>query len=193
MADRLTPRIPGTPRTPGTDQVVLGEDWSSAVYGALSAADVRQIGYVPDGGLSGLLGLCEGDARMRTILLSSEQEGIGLMAGAWFGGQRGCLMMQTSGVGNCINVLSLIRTCKIPLLMLVTMRGEWGEANPWHFPMAQGCATHLERAGVMVQRVEAAEAAGATVAAAATLVYEAGAAAAVLIAQRVVGAKSFED
>jgi sulfopyruvate decarboxylase alpha subunit len=178
---------------PITDEVGSGDSWSGDVYRVLSAADVRQIGYVPDGGLIGLLGLCEADARMRGILLSSEQEGIGLMAGAWLGGQRGCLMMQSSGVGNCINALSLVRTCKVPLLMLVTMRGEWGEANPWQVPMGQGCAAHLERAGVMVHRVEAAEAAGATVAAAATLVYEAGAAAAVLIAQRVVGAKSFED
>ena len=58
-----------------------------------------------------------------------------LAAGAWLGGQRAALLMQSSGVGNCINMLSLTRTCRFPMLMFITMRGEWEEFNPWQVPM----------------------------------------------------------
>ena len=74
---------------------------------------------------------------MTAVVLTTEEEGIGLLAGAWLGGERGVLLMQSSGVGNCINMLSLIEICRLPLLMLVTMRGEWGEFNPWQMPMGQ--------------------------------------------------------
>ena len=58
-----------------------------------------------------------------------------LAAGAWLGGERAALLMQSSGLGNCVNMLSLARTCRFPLLMLITMRGEWEEFNPWQVPM----------------------------------------------------------
>ncbi|MDE0993138.1 MAG: phosphonopyruvate decarboxylase, partial [Rhodospirillales bacterium] len=57
--------------------------------------------------------------------LTTEEEGIGYLAGAWLGGQRGALLVQSSGAGNCINTLALNATTRIPLLMLVTMRGGW--------------------------------------------------------------------
>ena len=63
--------------------------------------------------------------------------------------------MQSSGVGNCINMLSLVAECRFPLLMLVTMRGEWGETNPWQVPMGQNTAAVLEHSGVIVQHVDA--------------------------------------
>ena len=58
------------------------------------------------------------------------------------------LLLQSSGVGNCINMLSLAAECRIPLLMLVTMRGEWGEFNPWQVPMGQATPAALEAMGV---------------------------------------------
>ncbi|MBT7292747.1 MAG: phosphonopyruvate decarboxylase, partial [Rhodospirillaceae bacterium] len=106
-------------------------DWGEGAHKALAEAGVRQLPYVPDGGLDGLLRRCEQDNQMRPTMLSSEQEGIGVAAGAWLGGERSALLMQSSGVGNCINALSLVRTCRFPLLMIVTMRGEWREFNPW--------------------------------------------------------------
>ncbi len=60
-----------------------------------------------------------------------------MLAGAWLGGVRGVLLMQSSGVGNCVNLLSLVQECRFPLLMIVTMRGEWGETNPWQVPMGR--------------------------------------------------------
>jgi sulfopyruvate decarboxylase alpha subunit len=166
-------------------------DWGQGAYAALAEAGVRQLPYVPDSGLNTLLGLCEADNRMRPTMLSSEQEGVGVAAGAWLGGERAALLMQSSGVGNCINALSLVRTCRFPLLMIVTMRGEWREFNPWQLPMGQNAGAHLAQAGVIVERVETPEAADAMVAAAAALAFETMSAVAVLIAQRAIGVKHF--
>ena len=77
-------------------------------------------------------------------MLTTEEEGIALAAGAWLGGQRSVLLMQSSGVGNCINMLSLSAICRFPLLMLVTMRGEWAEFNPWQVPMGRATQPALE-------------------------------------------------
>ena len=100
------------------------------------------------------------------VSLTSEEEGMALAAGAWLGGQRAALLMQSSGVGNCINMLSLTKSCRFPLLMLVTMRGEWAEFNPWQVPMGKGTQAALELMDVLVYRVEKAEEAAETVAAA---------------------------
>ncbi len=169
----------------------MAASWGEDAYRALSDASVGQVGYVPDAGLSTLLSLCERDDAMRCVLLSHEQEGAGLLAGAWLGGVRGALLMQSSGVGNCMNALSLIRTGRFPFLTIVTMRGEWGETNPWQLPMGQTAATHLETSGVTVLRVDDAADTYETVAAAAVLAFENQAAIAVLIGQRVIGAKDF--
>src|SRR6187401_1156790 len=111
------------------------ETWQDGVYGALKGANVRQIGYVPDAGHARLIERAHADNDMAAVVLTTEEEGIALSAGAWLGGQRTALLMQSSGVGNCINMLSLIRACRFPMLMLVTMRGEWEEFNPWQEPM----------------------------------------------------------
>ena len=165
--------------------------WPVAVYGALGAQDVRQVAYVPDAGLTELLGLCAADGAMDMVPLTTEEEGVALLAGAWLGGQRGVLLMQSSGIGNCVNMFSLIRVCRFPLLMLVTMRGQWGEANPWQVPMGQIAPEVLRLTGALVFPVERAEEAGETVAAAGRMAFESSAAAAVLISQRVIGAKTF--
>jgi sulfopyruvate decarboxylase TPP-binding subunit len=141
--------------------------------------------------LDALLQFCVDDNLMNPVLLSSEQEGVGVAAGAWLGGERAALLMQSSGVGNCINALSMIRTCRFPLLMIVTMRGEWREFNPWQLPMGQGAAAYLEQSGVIVKRVEDGDMAGEMVAGAAALAFETMSAVAVLIAQHVVGVKKF--
>ena len=166
--------------------------WGVHAHRALGAAGVRQVGYVPDGGLSELLRLCAADEAMRTVLLAHEQEGPALVAGAWLGGERAALLMQSSGAGNCVAALSLIRTCRFPFLGIVTMRGEWGETNPWQLPMGQGTPAHLEQCGVMVSRVDDAAETFETIAAAAAIAFESQAAAAVLIGQRVIGAKDFD-
>jgi sulfopyruvate decarboxylase alpha subunit len=166
--------------------------WGKHAHEALTAANIRQVAYVPDAGLSELLALCASDQSMRTILLAHEQEGAGIVAGAWLGGVRAAFLMQSSGVGNCMNALSLIKTCRFPFLAIVTMRGEWREANPWQLPMGQGAAAHLEQCGVIVSRVDDRSEAYEKIGAAAALAFENQAATAVLIGQRVIGAKSFD-
>ena len=165
--------------------------WPEAIYGALGDLGVRQVGYVPDAGHARLIELCQADAAMRAVALTTEEEGIALLAGAWLGGARGVLLMQSSGIGNCVNMLSLNQSCRLPLLALITMRGEWGEFNPWQLAMGQAAAEVLRIAGVVVQRLEQAERAGETVAAAGRIAFEGQIPVAVLIAQRLIGAKSF--
>src|SRR5258708_39448739 len=80
--------------------------------------------------------------------------------------------MQSSGVGNCINMLSLAKSCRFPLTLLITMRGEWGEFNPWQVPMGSKTQPALELMDVLVYRVERAEEAGETVAAALDMAFK---------------------
>ncbi len=165
--------------------------WPEEIFAALAAQDVRQVAYVPDAGHKELIERCAAEHTITTVPLTTEEEGVALLAGAWLGGQCGALLMQSSGVGNCINMLSLARTCRFPLLMLVTMRGQPGEFNPWQLPMGETAAPVLELAGCRVFDLDDAAEAGATVAAAGRAAFEGPAAAAVLIAQRVVGMKTF--
>jgi sulfopyruvate decarboxylase alpha subunit len=165
--------------------------WPEAIHRALSELGVRQVAYVPDAGHARLIELCQADAALTTVVLTTEEEGIALLAGAWLGGQRGALLMQSSGVGNCINMLALNQTCRLPLLMLVTMRGEWGEFNPWQLPMGQSARAALEVAGVLTERLTEPAAAYDTVRAAGSMAFEAQLPLALLLAQRLIGAKSF--
>jgi sulfopyruvate decarboxylase alpha subunit len=168
------------------------DTWPDDIYAMLVEEKIRQVVYVPDAGHTRLIDRCRADPAMRTVVLTTEEEGIGVLAGAWLGGERGVLLMQSSGVGNCINMLSLATVCRFPLLMLVTMRGEWGEFNPWQIPMGKGTGPILEQAGVLVHRIEHAADAAETVQAAARIAFSSDRAAAVLISQRVIGTKSFK-
>jgi len=167
-------------------------DWPRDIHEVLRSNRVRQVSYVPDAGHRRLIELCHADKRMTVVPLTTEEEGIALAAGAWLGGERSGLLMQSSGVGNCVNMFTLATHCGFPLLMLVTMRGEWGEFNPWQVPMGQATQDTLERSGVRTFRVDRAEETGATVDAAARLAFNSNAVAAVLIAQRMIGTKTFE-
>ena len=168
-------------------------DWPAQVHGELAAAGVRVVGYVPDAGHKRLIELCQADRNMRTVVLTTEEEGIGLAAGAWLGGEKTVLLMQSSGVGNLVNALGMVQVCRFPLLMLVTMRGEQGEFNPWQVPMGQSTARVLETMGVAVRQAGEPETVAAHVHTALRLAFEAQAAEAVLIAQRVIGIKSFQE
>ena len=164
-------------------------DWRDGIFAALKAAHIRQVGYVPDAGHTRLIELCRADPAIAAVSLTSEEEGIGLAAGAWLGGQRAALLMQSSGVGNCINMLGLAKSCRFPLLMLVTMRGEWAEFNPWQVPMGSTTRAALELMDVLVYRAERAEEAAETVAAALDIAFNGSLATAVLLSQKMIGAK----
>jgi sulfopyruvate decarboxylase alpha subunit len=167
--------------------------WPDAIHGVLRAADIRHVAYVPDAGHTRLIELCRADPAMIATVLTTEEEGIGLLAGAWLGGERGVLLMQSSGVGNCINMLSLATSCAFPLPMIVTMRGEWAEFNSWQIPMGQVVEPALTLVGTLIHRVERAEDAAPAVDSAVKLAINAQRPTAVLLSQRMIGAKAFKD
>jgi len=165
--------------------------WPQDIYDAFKRIGIRQVAFVPDAGHTQLIKSCEADKNIKTVSLTTEEEGVAMLAGTWLGGERGALLMQSSGAGNCINMLGIIQECRFPLLMLVTMRGEWGEFNPWQLPMGQSTADILGRAGSAVHHVDNAARVGETVFAGAQMAFSTGRAVAVLIGQRVVGFKDW--
>jgi len=165
--------------------------WPGQIYRVLKDAGVAQASYVPDAGHTKLIQLLHADPGIATTVLTTEEEGVALSAGAWLGGQRSVLLLQSSGVGNCINMLSLMATCRFPLLAIVTMRGEWAEFNPWQMPMGRATPAALELMGVKVMRVDEAEQAAETVASAATLAFDSDQQIAVLLSQRMIGRKKW--
>lgn len=183
-----------------TDELVAGgkplagsRAWSHEIYDVLKHFDVRQVAYVPDGGHADLIRRLHADSGIRAITLTTEEEGVALLAGAALGGQRGALLMQSSGVGNCINMLSLVEMCRLPFLALVTMRGEWGEFIPWQVPMGSATQGAFELMGVQVLRARKPEEVRETVFAAAQMAFLGGTATAVLLSQQLVGAKVFVE
>ncbi len=165
--------------------------WQESVFRALKAARVSVVGYVPDAGHAHLIKSAHADPEIDTVVLTTEEEGIALSAGAWLGGKRSVMLMQSSGVGNCINMLSLPVTCRMPFFTLVTMRGEWGEFNPWQVPMGTATPHVLTQAGVHVRRADHADDVAEMVGASAALAFDSHIPVAVLFSQRLIGAKVF--
>ena len=166
-------------------------DWHQAIFAVLKEQSITVVAHVPDAGHAPLLEACRQTSAMDTITLSTEEEGIGLLSGAWAGGRKGVLLMQSSGVGNCINALALPGICRIPFLTIVSMRGEWGEFIPWQVPMGRATPAVLEAMDVQLFRVDYPAEVGETVAAAANFSFNTRRSAAVLLSQKLIGAKQF--
>jgi sulfopyruvate decarboxylase alpha subunit len=173
------------------DRAPADADWPAQVHRLLKAARIRQVSYVPDAGHTALIRMLAGDPEIVSNVLTSEEEGIAIATGAWLGGRRSILLMQSSGVGNCINMLSLATMTRTPLLMLVTMRGEWAELNPWQVPMGLATTPALAAIGVRVMRAETPRDLVETVESAATLAFDAEQQIAVLLSQRLLGRKTW--
>lgn len=166
-------------------------DWHDQIFETLQDHDVRQVYHVPDAGHGRLIETCQKSNSIRTLALTTEEEGIPLAAGAWLGGQRSVLLMQSSGVGNTINLMGMTKTLRFPFLTLITMRGDYGEFNSWQYPMGQGTPRVLEAMGVLLYSVDAADEVKATVDAAARSAFNGGQAVAVLLRQKLIGIKNF--
>ncbi len=165
--------------------------WQESLFGVLKANGVKLVSYVPDAGHAHLIARAHQDESMRAVALTTEEEGVALACGAALGGTRAVLLMQSSGVGNCINMFSLLASGRFPFLTLVTMRGEWGEFNPWQVPMSKATQTVMEAMGLSVYRVDQADAVVETVDAAARFAFESDQAVAVLLSQRLIGRKQW--
>jgi sulfopyruvate decarboxylase alpha subunit len=172
---------------------VLDRPWQKEVFEVLRDGGVRQIAYLPDAGHSYSIRRAIESPDIHDILLTTEEEGVGVVSGAWLGGQRAVLLMQSSGVGNCVNMFSLLDSCRFPFLALVTMRGEYAEFNPWQAPMGRRTRDVLELMGIQVHRADAPEEVRETVGAALDSAFLAGQRVAVLLGQRLIGRKRWED
>jgi sulfopyruvate decarboxylase alpha subunit len=165
--------------------------WQDEVYDLLRQNNVTQFAYVPDAGHKILINRSLADPDVHAVALTTEEEGVALVAGADLGGARAVLLMQSSGVGNCINMLSLISGGQFPFLTLISMRGDFGEGNPWQYPMGQATVPVLEAMGVLCLRADTPAEVLSVVDAAITMVFQSGRAVAVLFTQKLLGAKKF--
>lgn len=177
--------------TTETNRVAQHEDWRDATYELLKQRGVTQFAYVPDAGHKRLIELAQADTEVHAVALTTEEEGIGLLAGADLGHARGVLLVQSSGMGNCINFLSLVKVARFPFLVLLSMRGDFGEANPWQFPMGLAVEPILQEMGVMTLRADSPDEVVDVIGAASTMVFSGGESVAVLFTQRLLGAKKF--
>jgi len=166
--------------------------WQKDIFQAIKHAGVQQVAYVPDAGHSYVIQSAIADPEITDVALTTEEEGVAVAAGAWLGGQRAVLLMQSSGVGNCINMFSLLSAADIPFVTIVTMRGEYAEFNPWQAPMGRATQAAMELMGIHVMRVRRPEDAQEVVSAALDGAFMAGARIAVLIGQDVIGRKKWE-
>ncbi len=165
--------------------------WQERIFGLLKAAEVRQVAYVPDAGHAHVIRRAQADPDMRAVVLTTEEEGVALAAGAWLGGERAVLLMQSSGVGNCVNMFSLLASADVPFVTLVTMRGEHAEFNPWQVPMGRAADEVMTAMGLAVHRVDRPEDVEDVVGAALDAAFRGGQRVAVLLSQRLIGRKQW--
>jgi sulfopyruvate decarboxylase alpha subunit len=168
-------------------------DWPAAVHRTIVDEGVRLVAYVPDAGLKRLIQLVHDDASLMPVPLTTEEEGVGLAMGAWLGGKKCIVLLQSSGVGNLVNALGAIREGGFPFFMLVSMRGEEGEFNPWQVPMGGAAPSVLREMGVDVRRVGEAAQAAPAVSAALGDAFGMDRAVGVLLSQSLIGIKSFQE
>jgi sulfopyruvate decarboxylase alpha subunit len=183
----FNPLIGSSLHSPST----INSSWPDAIYAQFQRVGIRQVGYVPDAGHSRLIALCRDDPNIADVVLTTEEEGVGLVAGAALGGQRAALLMQSSGVGNCINMFSLLRNCGFGCLVLVTMRGEFGEFNQWQVPMGSITADVLRLAGFLTYRAEQPEQVDEIVGAGCDMAFNGDLQVAILLSQRLIGPKQW--
>jgi sulfopyruvate decarboxylase alpha subunit len=166
--------------------------WQVAIFKVLKDGGVRQIAYVPDAGHAHAIRCAADDPDIEDTVLTTEEEGVALCAGAWLGGQRAVLLMQSSGVGNCVNMFSLLAAADFPFFTLVTMRGEHAEFNRWQGPMGKATQAALELMGIHVMRASRPEEVEHVIAAGLHAAFEGGDKVAVLLSQSLIGRKTWE-
>ena len=170
----------------------MPDAWTAEAHRLFKEFNIKTVGYVPAAGLTAVINSCEADNDINAVVMTTEEEGIGLSAGAWLGGDKSAVLMQSSGVGNTVNAIaSIITSCQFPLFMIVTMRGQFGESNPWQIPMGQAVTPVLKSLGVHVFEVETDKEAAEAIEAGLKMAFVSNAAVAVLIGQKLIGAKSF--
>jgi sulfopyruvate decarboxylase alpha subunit len=102
--------------------------WYEIVVKVLKENDVRLIAYVPDNVISPLIKLLHADSYFTVVCPAREEEAVGIVTGAYMGGIRGIVLMQTSGFATIPNALaSLACPFQIPVVMMISERGALGD------------------------------------------------------------------
>ena len=123
--------------------------WSKHVADALRRNDIRLFATVPDYIVSHVLEHLWADPACTVVTATREEEALGILSGGWLGGQRGALLMQNSGLGNSVNALaSLCVASQIPMVLVISHRGDLGEFNPAQVPMGQATGPVLDALGI---------------------------------------------
>lgn len=170
----------------------LAPEWQKSIFRILKEGGIQQVAYVPDAGHAHVIRSAIQDPDIQDIVLTTEEEGVALACGAWLGGQRAVLLMQSSGVGNCVNMFSLLKSADVPFFTLVTMRGEYAEFNPWQNPMGRTTQAAMELMGIHVLRVNHPDEIDDVVSAGLDAAFQAGDRVAVLLSQSLIGRKKWE-
>lgn len=166
-------------------------EWSGVMFDMFRDSGIKLFAHVPDAGNDRLIALAEEHNETRAILLTTEEEGVAICAGADLVGERAVLCMQSSGLGNCPNYLSLAKGARFPLLMMISMRGDYGEQNPWQYPMGDAVEPILRAMGVQIFKVERRDDLEKAVNAAVNASGKGAQAAAIVLSQKFLGAKGF--
>ena len=140
-------------------------DWAIGVSAGVHAAGCRDVVYVPDNPLSHILRILVAEyPEIRLALATREEEAFGIAAGLYLGGRRPAVLLQSSGLGNSLNaVTSLLLPYRIPVLTIVSMRGDEGEWNAAQMPMGRAVRAILDSIGVPHATVASGETARETV------------------------------
>src|ERR1700676_4404906 len=162
-----------TPRPALHSPTNIETSWPNAIYAHFQRVGIRQVGYVPDAGHSRLITLCKDDPNIAA------------------GAQGAALFMQSSGVGNCVNMFSLLRNCGFGCVVVVTMRGEFGEFNPWQVPMGTITGDVLRLARFLTYGFESADAVDDIVGAGCDMPFDGNLQVAILLSQRLIGRKQW--
>ncbi|MDH3739876.1 MAG: thiamine pyrophosphate-binding protein [Alphaproteobacteria bacterium] len=166
-------------------------EWPGVMFDNLRDAGIKLFTHVPDAGNDQLIAIAEEHNETDALLLTSEEEGIAICAGADLAGQRAILCMQSSGLGNCMNYLSLAKGARFPVLMMISMRGDYGEQNPWQYPMGEAAETLLKSMGIQIFKVEERGDLERATVAAVDASGKGAHAAAIVLGQKFLGAKGF--
>lgn len=130
-------------------------DSTDVIYNGLKDAGINFIVSVPCANLKKLLNLVEEDDEIRHVPVTREEEGFGICAGAYMGGMKPAILMQNSGLGNSVNVLaSLNKLYKIPILIIISHRGTFGEGVYGQVPMSKATTKVFDSLDISYQKIE---------------------------------------
>jgi len=127
------------------EERVADPSWFKHMADVLRRNDIRLFATVPDYIVSHVLEHLWADPACTVVTATREEEALGILSGAWLGGQRGALLMQNSGLGNCINTLGSFNVAsQLPVVLVISHRGDLGEFNPAQVPMGQATERILD-------------------------------------------------